>query len=319
MPDARGDAPVNVFSHARAFARPQDRAVVAPNVDTLYSITHLDLGRGPVVLAHPGMGRRYFSFELLDPYTNVIGYVGSRTTGARAGRFAIAWSGRRNHLPRGVRLLRSAYRRLWVVGRTLVHGDADLAAARRAMRGYSLTPLDGAGRPLPVHRPSRIVRRPRTAPVLTGLAFLDALTDALAENPAAGARPPGAGAARPGGHRAGPSPLAGGPAARHPRRSRRRCSRRGRRPARAGPGDGPARRAGLARLVHAPGRDRLLRHRLPLSRRAGDRRARRQHAARGHVPDRPVRRRWAPAERKRTATASPSRAGRSPRPERSGR
>ena len=80
-------------------------------------------------------------------------------------------------------LLRSAYRRLWVVGRTLVHGDADLAAARRAMRGYSLTPLDGAGRPLPVHRPSRIVRRPRTAPVLTGLAFLDALTDALAENP----------------------------------------------------------------------------------------------------------------------------------------
>ena len=94
-PDRAGDAPVNTFSNAAHFARPQDRTVVAPNVDTLYSIAHLDLGRGPVVLSHPAMGRRYFVFELLDPYTNVIGYVGSRTTGAAAGRFAVTWSGHR--------------------------------------------------------------------------------------------------------------------------------------------------------------------------------------------------------------------------------
>ena len=88
----KGDAPVNTFSDADKFTRPSDRAVVAPNVDTLYSISHLDLGKGPIVLEHPDMGRRYFTCGFLDPYTNVIGYVGSRTTGARAGRFAIAWT-----------------------------------------------------------------------------------------------------------------------------------------------------------------------------------------------------------------------------------
>ena len=83
-PDRKGNSPVNVFSNADKFARPSDRTVVAPNVDTLYSITHLDLGKGPIVIEHPNLGNRYFTFELVDPWTNVIGYVGSRTTGARA-------------------------------------------------------------------------------------------------------------------------------------------------------------------------------------------------------------------------------------------
>jgi hypothetical protein len=34
-PDARGDAPVNSFSTATHFADPSERAIVAPNVDTL--------------------------------------------------------------------------------------------------------------------------------------------------------------------------------------------------------------------------------------------------------------------------------------------
>src|SRR5215210_9013612 len=118
-PDARGNAPVNSLSTATHFAGPQDRTVVAPNVDTLYSIAHLDLGRGPVVLSHPDMGDRYFVFQLLDPYTNVIGYVGTRTTGSRAGRFAITWSGHRGARVTGARLVRSPARRVWVIGRTL--------------------------------------------------------------------------------------------------------------------------------------------------------------------------------------------------------
>src|SRR3954452_789924 len=89
-PNGKGDAPLTTSSTARRFARPESRTVVAPNVDTLYSIAQLDLGKGPIVLEHPDMGRRYFVFELLDPYTNVIGYVGQRTTGSAAGRFAIA-------------------------------------------------------------------------------------------------------------------------------------------------------------------------------------------------------------------------------------
>src|SRR3954468_13449915 len=111
-PNKRGNAPANFFSHAPAFAEPRDRTVVAPNVDTLYSIAQVDLGKGPIVLSHPAMGKRYFVFELVDPYTNVVGYIGTRTTGRKAARFALTWTGRKNAKPpKGFRTIRTRYRR----------------------------------------------------------------------------------------------------------------------------------------------------------------------------------------------------------------
>src|SRR5262245_21362310 len=98
-PDRKGDAPLNSFAHADRFAGPTDRTVVAPNVDTLYSIAQVDLGKGPIVLSHPDMGKRYFVFEFVEPFTNVVGYVGARTTGSKAGRFALTWTGRKNAKP----------------------------------------------------------------------------------------------------------------------------------------------------------------------------------------------------------------------------
>jgi hypothetical protein len=183
-PDSRGNAPVNVMGTARRFARPQDRTVVAPNVDTLYSTAHLDLGRGPVVLSHPAMGRRYFVFQLLDPYTNTMGYIGSRTTGSGAGRFAVVWTGGpRVAVPRGVRVIRSAYRRVWVIGRTLASGVADQRKALRLMDRYRLTPPGGARRFSAGCRPGAV----RKAVEPSGLAFLNGLNRALADNPPAAA------------------------------------------------------------------------------------------------------------------------------------
>jgi hypothetical protein len=178
-PDAFGDSPVNSFSHARRFTTPARRTIVAPNVDTLYSIAHLDLGRGRVVLSHPDMGRRYFVFQLLDPYTNTIGYVGTRSTGRRAGRFAITWSRHPGHRVRGARVVRSKYRRVWVIGRTLARGRADQLRALRLMRRYRLAPPGG---------PRKFPRgchpgKPRKAKTATGLAFLDVLGAALKANP----------------------------------------------------------------------------------------------------------------------------------------
>jgi len=51
-PDGQGSSPVNSFSNARHFPDPDDDTVVAPNTDTLYSIAHLDLSHGPIVLSH---------------------------------------------------------------------------------------------------------------------------------------------------------------------------------------------------------------------------------------------------------------------------
>ena len=131
--------PVNHFSNAKKFATPEDREVVAPNTDTLYSLSHLDLKKGPVVLRHPDMGKRFFDFELVDPYTNVIDYVGTRTTGSKAGQFAISWNGRegleeeaREGGHRQGHVIKSKYRRVWVIGRTLAGDEADQTHGPRA-------------------------------------------------------------------------------------------------------------------------------------------------------------------------------------------
>ena len=189
-PDGVGNAPINRFSNVRGFARPQDRTVVAPNVDTLYSIAHLDLGRGPIVLSHPDMGDRYFVFEFLDPYTNVIGYVGTRTTGAGAGRFAITWTGHPGRRLRGVPVVRSKYRRVWVIGRTLASDKPDQRRARKLMARYGLTPLRRlAGASAPAFTGGAAASaacdpgKPRKSPVPTGLRFFDALGRALKQNP----------------------------------------------------------------------------------------------------------------------------------------
>jgi hypothetical protein len=178
-PDARGDAPLNSFSTATHFADPSSRTVVAPNVDTLYSIAHLDLARGPVVLKHSNMGRRYFVFQLLDPYTNVIGYIGTRTTGSRAGRFAIVWRGHPGRRVAGARIIRSDYQRVWVIGRTLAGDRADQRRAVALMRQYQLAPPGGVRHFSPSCRPGV----PHSAATPTGLAFLDALGQALKANP----------------------------------------------------------------------------------------------------------------------------------------
>lgn len=148
-PDRSGNSPVNSFSNARKFPDPDDRTVVAPNTDTLYSIAHLDLGHGPIVLSHPKMGGRYFSFELLDPYTNVIGFVGTRETGPKAGRFAISWRGKPAKRKPGIPIIKSKYRRVWVIGRTLATDRADQRRAHAKMRRYGLSRLHRKPRRFP--------------------------------------------------------------------------------------------------------------------------------------------------------------------------
>jgi hypothetical protein len=174
--DGHGNAPVNAIANASAAATPDDRTVVAPNHDTFYSLSHLDLGKGPIVLSHPDMGRRYFDFEFVDPYTNVIGYVGTRTTGTRAARFQIAWTENPGKRIKGVPVIRSKYRRVWMIGRTLATDTpADHRRAQAKMRRYRLAPAAPEAR-----RPGK----PRKHPLpRSGLALLDALGKALAQNP----------------------------------------------------------------------------------------------------------------------------------------
>ena len=185
--NAHSDAPLNQLGSARSLATAADQVIVQPNNDTLYTMGHLDLAKGALVLHVPAIGgHRYYSFEFLDPYTNVFHYVGTRTTGDGAGSYAITGPGFRGRLPPGLTRIRSAYRRMWLVGRTLARGAADLPAVHRIQDGYRLIPLAAFRRQGLAWRapgPSRIVTRHRVATEPRGLAFFDALGTALADNP----------------------------------------------------------------------------------------------------------------------------------------
>ncbi|MGB3770605.1 MAG: DUF1254 domain-containing protein [Rhodococcus sp. (in: high G+C Gram-positive bacteria)] len=177
-PDDRGLAPINMISSRDGFIAPGENLVVAPNVDTLYSMSHLDLADGPVVLTHPDMGDRYFNFQLMDPYTNVVGYIGSRTTGSSAGSFAITWSGATSPEIPGTTTVTVPYRNIWLLGRTLAGNEADRARAFALMSQYELTPPSGPSAPADC-TPSAPVEPPE----LQGIALLNAMNDAMAQNP----------------------------------------------------------------------------------------------------------------------------------------
>ncbi len=182
-PDRRGDAPVNSFSNAGGFADASARTVVAPNTDTLYSIAHLDLGRGPIVIGHPRMGKRYYSFELLDPYTNVIDIPGLREDGGRAGSFVVKWKGHggKGKKPKGARVIKSKYRRVWVIGRTLATDARDQHRVQKLMARYSLTRLNGKAKKFRKGcKPGTPASYPTPA---DGPGFIAALNEALAKNP----------------------------------------------------------------------------------------------------------------------------------------
>jgi hypothetical protein len=187
LPDAIGDAPVNQFGNARILADARERVIVQPNNDTLYSLAHLDLSRTALVLHVPAIAHhRYFAFEFLDPYTNVFAYVGTRTTGQGGGTFLITGPRFRGRVPNGMRRIRSPYARTWLVGRTLVLGAGDLAAAHRIQNAYALIPLAAYARhglSWRAPKPRQVVQVPRVVREPTGLAFFDALGTALAHNP----------------------------------------------------------------------------------------------------------------------------------------
>lgn len=136
----------NSLLKRQALTDPATQRVTAPNNDTLYASAWLDLAAGPVMLEVPAGIDRYHSFALMNLFTDNVAIRGTRVDGARGGRFLIAGPRWRGRAPRGMVVLRSNTDDAWLLGRTVVHGAADLAASRRDAEAYRLT--GGAVRPV---------------------------------------------------------------------------------------------------------------------------------------------------------------------------
>ena len=140
-------APINQFIHVAEFPDDTYRDVVSPNVDTLYSLAWLDLAAEPIVLRVPDLGDRYYLMQICDAWTNVFAAPGTRTTGNRAGAFALVGPDWRGTLPPDVQKIAAPTNLVWIIGRTYTAGKADYATVNAIQRQYELVPLGAWGRP----------------------------------------------------------------------------------------------------------------------------------------------------------------------------
>ena len=97
------DAPFNEMKNKGVLLGPEYTAIVRPNNDTFYSTVWLDLRAEPMVMSVPAISdNRYYAWQLIDLFTHNIGYIGTRETGFKAGKYLIAgpnWSGKK---PKGI-------------------------------------------------------------------------------------------------------------------------------------------------------------------------------------------------------------------------
>ena len=135
--------PINTLSTMPTLASPsQSNALESTgNRDTLYTIGWLDLSKGPQILHVPDMAGRYYSVQFTDPWGTVFAYVGRRTTGTQAGDYLISEPGWKGALPVGVTQIVSPDNTVFLIGRTLVESDSDLATAYGLAKQIQLTPL----------------------------------------------------------------------------------------------------------------------------------------------------------------------------------
>lgn len=175
---------VNSLVWQPTLSGPSNRAVVAPNRDTIYSIAVLDLRGEPVALTLPEITDRYFTYQLLDAWTESFAYIGTRATGGRAGTWVITPPGWEGSLPDGVEWIEATTPQLMLLGRFLVDDEADLQAMapiRESVRLEPLSALTGAppaDPPPPMPEPAGAAQE-----VPADAAFYDELAQALAVNP----------------------------------------------------------------------------------------------------------------------------------------
>lgn len=137
-----GRAPFNQFDQHREFPDAKNNKIVGMNVDTLYSLAHLDLAAEPIVLVVPPMeGERWWIMQVIDAWNDVPAAPGSRTHGGKGGHFALVGPNFKGKLPAGLEEIRVDTSLCALGGRTYTAGKDDYAAVNKIQDQYKLIPL----------------------------------------------------------------------------------------------------------------------------------------------------------------------------------
>ena len=184
-------APMGQFARLRNYPAVDDHSVTAPNADTLYTLTWLDVSKEPWVLSIPDMKDRYYLFPMLDMWTNVFQDPGKRTTGTKAQKYAITGPGWSGTLPAGVTEYKSPTGTVWVLGRIYCTGTpADYNAVHALQDKVTAVPLSAYGKPYvapPATADAALdMKEPRgQVNALDGVAYFKLFAELLKTNPPA--------------------------------------------------------------------------------------------------------------------------------------
>lgn len=134
---------LNRIGHRAMLTDASMRQITAPNNDTIYSSSQLELSGGPVEVIAPTDTHRYFNITFMDAFTDNFAGLGTRLARGQGGTFWIVgpqWTGA---APAGVTVFRSSTNDVWMLGRIVVDGPEDLAAAKALQQQIAIRPLSG--------------------------------------------------------------------------------------------------------------------------------------------------------------------------------
>ncbi len=178
-------AELNHLGGAKALSTADNRTATGYNNDTLYGVGFFDLELEPYVITSPDFGDRYWVTMISDLYNDVVGNIGSLTTGTSAPPTFIVgpkWEGELPDIAKIVHRVPTRY--ALVASRIYVDGNEDLPAAHELQSEVDVIPLgkfmdpDYEFESLP-QRPLR----PEDSKVTEDLAFFEALGNVIREQP----------------------------------------------------------------------------------------------------------------------------------------
>lgn len=146
---------VNSFNHFRKFPEAEDRAVVRPNFDTLYSSAWIDITDEPMIISVPDTKDRYYVLPIMDMWTDVFAAAGKRTSGTKAGNYALVSKGFKGKLPKGVEAIEAPTPTMWIINRIQTNGPKDYKFVNGLQDGFKVTPLSLWGKKV-VHKPFKV-------------------------------------------------------------------------------------------------------------------------------------------------------------------
>ncbi len=127
---------------ARVFTY-KDIAVQTANSDTPYSWAGLDLRAEPIVLTVPEIeANRYYSIQFVDAYTFNFDYLGTRSSGNKAGIYLVAGPNWKGETPAGIdKVIKSETEFITAIYRTQLFNPGDIDNVKKIQAQYVMQPL----------------------------------------------------------------------------------------------------------------------------------------------------------------------------------